>query len=186
MGFSSSITNETDRLRVDLSRARKLSVFLGFCLVLSLLTIWKVSGNHVTTIVPPEIKQSFWISHNKVSASYLEEMGSYVIQLSENYTPKNIDYKHNSLLKRVDPSSYSALKLQLEEKAEHVKRNDISSVFHESGVVIDEAKMIVHVRGHITMTVGKEVKDPVPATIAVHFGYTGGHISVKSIREVKR
>lgn len=185
MSSTESITNETDRLRVELSRSRKLVLFLGACLVLSMLIIFKVSGNHTTTIVPTSTKQSFWVTHDKVSASYLEEMASYVAQLSENYTPKNIDYKHEQLLKIADPEAYSSLKLLLFEKAEHVKRNDISSVFHESAAKIDESRMIVHLTGQLSTSVGKDVKKPYATTIAISFGYRGGHISVRSIKEVE-
>lgn len=186
MGNTSSITNETDRLRADLSRSRKGSVFLAACLILSIAGNFKLAGNHTTTFVPPNAKQSFWVSHDKVSPSALEEMALYVVQLSENYTPKNIDYKHNSLLERVDPEFYAALKTQLSEKADYVKRNDISNLFHETGVSIDERQGLVHVNGLVTTSVGKDAKPPVPVTIAIRFGNKAGYISVKSIKDVKR
>lgn len=184
--MSQIIVNETDRLRLDLARTRRVVAILGVALILSLLAIFKLANSTIVTFVPPTISQSFWVSHNKVSAEYLEEMGKYVLQLSENYTPKNIDYKNNSLLEKVDPEYYGVLKVMLAEKAERIKRNDIANVFHETGVQVDEQKQLVKIKGIAHTTVGNEALKPKNQTFLISFKYADGKISIRSIKEVQR
>lgn len=181
--MSNRLENEIDRLRVQLSRARKQFVFIAVvCLGLT-ASVFQMSTKTMVTIVPPEINKTFWVSNTGASAEYLEEMALYVASLSQNYTPKNIDYKHSQILKIVHPSVYGALKSKLDDASEYSKSNNVSQIFHPDSSRIDVDAGIVHLNGIRERWVNDEALPSKQIVLVVSFGYEDGLITLKSVKE---
>lgn len=177
------IRNEIQYLRSSLSRERKRSVALVVLLVIALGVIYKQTGNVISTIVPPTIHQSFWVSHDQMSPQYLEEMGVWVGMLSSNYTPKTIDYSLDKIKTLVSPSVYGELEVEFEAKKQYVKKNNISSVVQISDVKINPDTSSVVVLGHKQTWVGDKKTPDQPIAIKVSFEYTAGYIRLASLQE---
>lgn len=177
------IRNEVQYLRSSLSRERKRSVALALLLAGALVIIWKQTGNVISTIVPPTIHQSFWVSHDKMSPEYLEEMGTWVAMLATTYTPKSIDYTHDKLKKLVSPAIYGALDIEFEKKKQYVKKTNISSVLQISDVVINQDQSMVVIRGTKQTWVGDKKMPDQQVAIRISFEYTAGIIRLAGIQE---
>ena len=180
-----SVLSEVDGLRKEVSRGRKY-LLITILIIFGLIAIlFRSSGNAISTFVPAQVKQSFWVSHDAVSDSYLEEMALYVQFLAENYTPKNITYKHEKLLEIANPQFFGALQKKLMARAEYAKNNNVSQTFHPSATRIDTKTMTVRVIGSLRQWVNDEELPLAQRAIDIKFAYDGGFISVVGINPVK-
>ena len=71
---------------------------LVLCLGLSLVIIFNMVGRERIVLTPPAIEKSFWVAKNKVSASYLEQMGGFMAYLTLDVSPSSIEWKKAMLL----------------------------------------------------------------------------------------
>ena len=71
-------------LRAQRRANRVLSAIVGalsLSVLLCLVVIVSIVGSDRTVIVPPNIDRTFWVTKEKASREYLEEMASYVAWL---------------------------------------------------------------------------------------------------------
>ena len=87
-----------ERLNGDIKDMRRRNRGLGLAVgllagghLLALVVILNLLGTVRTVIVPPSINKSFWVSRDKASGEYLEQMGSFVAWLVLDVTPATID-----------------------------------------------------------------------------------------------
>lgn len=178
-------TSEIDSVRSALSRARKLNVFLGFSLVLALIVAIKTSGTVISTIVPSTTKQTFWVTTDRVSPEYLEEMGLYVASLAKSFTPETIGYNHKQLLKIASPEYFGALQKKLANSSNYVKQNNLSSVFRPNSAKINQVNMSIVVSGVLNQYVNDDPLKAEQVSYRIWFGYENGFISLKGIEPVE-
>lgn len=178
-----NLENEIDRIRSQLSSSRKSNIVLVIISIILAATTFKLSDKMMVTMVPPEINKSFWVSNSGASEEYLEEMALFVSQLTQNHTPKNIDYKHEQFLKYVHPSSYGSIKSFLDDQAEYVKSNNVSQIYHPDSARIDIAQGIVQLTGVRERWVNEEPLPSKQIVLRVSFDYDSGLISVKQLKE---
>ncbi len=77
-------------LRAQRRANRVLSGIVGalsLTVLLCLVVIVSIVGSDRTVIVPPNIDRTFWVTKEKASREYLEEMASYVAWLVLDVTP---------------------------------------------------------------------------------------------------
>lgn len=138
---------------------------------------------HRETMVPPEIKKSFWVEDSKVSNEYLEQMGSFLLQLALDNTPVNVEYNAKMLLKYVAPASYGELEKALLINAKHLKDDNASTMFSPRAVTPNEKENSIAFSGVLTTFIGEKRVSEVQKNYLVKLGYSAGRIYVLELRE---
>lgn len=168
-------------------RNRALSLTVGgliLGLILCLVIILNVVGMERTIVVPPTIDKSFWVTRERVSREYLEQMGSFVAWLILDVTPASIDWKKGILLNYVAPDQHGAMQSRQDIEAERLRRINASTFFLPQQLVPNEDKQTVAIRGRLrTQVNGQETATETKAYLA-EFQYTGGRMHLKSFKEM--
>ncbi|MCV2219856.1 type IV conjugative transfer system protein TraE [Thauera sp. Sel9] len=180
-----------ERLNTDrkalLRRNRGLGLAVGALAigqVLSLTALLNVLGSERTVIVPPTIDKSFWVTRDKASTTYLEQMGSFIAWLVLDVSPGTIDWKKDILLTYVDPAQHGALKARQEVEAERLKRINAATAFAPEQLVPSEDGQNVVIRGRLrTLVNGFETSNDSKAYL-VEFGYAGSRTHLRTFKEV--
>ena len=180
-----------ERLNVDIKEMRRrnrgLALTVGLLAaahVLALVVILNLLGTVRTVVVPPSINKSFWVSRDKASGEYLEQMGAFIAWLVLDVTPASIDWKKDILLGYVEPDQHGELKTRQELEAARLKRINASTFFMPQQLVPSEDTQTVVVRGRLrTLVNGLETANDAKA-YEVGFAYSGGRMHLKSFKEV--
>ena len=180
-----------ERLNGDIKDMRRRNRSLGLTVgalavghVVALIVILNLIGTVRTVIVPPSIDKSFWVSRDKASSEYLEQMGSFIAWLVLDVTPSSIDWKKGVLLGYVEPGQYGALKTRQEVEAERLKRINASTLFMPQQLVPSEDAQTVVVRGRLrTLVNGFETANDLKAYL-VEFSFNGARMHLKTFKEL--
>ncbi len=180
-----------ERLNGDIKEMRRRNRSLGLTVgalaighVVALVVILNLIGTVRTVIVPPSIDKSFWVSRDKASSEYLEQMGSFIAWLVLDVTPSSIDWKKGVLLGYVEPGQYGALKTRQEVEAERLKRINASTLFMPQQLVPSEDAQTVVVRGRLrTLVNGFETGNDLKAYL-VEFSFNGARMHLKTFKEL--
>ena len=180
-----------ERLNGDIKEMRRRNRSLGLTMgalavghVVALIVILNLIGTVRTVIVPPSIDKSFWVSRDKASSEYLEQMGSFIAWLVLDVTPSSIDWKKGVLLGYVEPGQYGALKTRQEVEAERLKRINASTLFMPQQLVPSEDAQTVVVRGRLrTLVNGFETANDLKAYL-VEFSFNGARMHLKTFKEL--
>ena len=180
-----------ERLNGDIKEMRRRNRSLGLTVgalaighVVALIVILNLIGTVRTVIVPPSIDKSFWVSRDKASSEYLEQMGSFIAWLVLDVTPSSIDWKKGVLLGYVEPGQYGALKTRQEVEAERLKRINASTLFMPQQMVPSEDAQTVVVRGRLrTLVNGFETANDLKAYL-VEFSFNGARMHLKTFKEL--
>ena len=180
-----------ERLNSDIKEMRRRNRSLGLTVgalaighVVALIVILNLIGTVRTVVVPPSIDKSFWVSRDKASSEYLEQMGSFIAWLVLDVTPSSIDWKKGVLLGYVEPGQYGALKTRQEVEAERLKRINASTLFMPQQLVPSEDAQTVVVRGRLrTLVNGFETANDLKAYL-VEFSFNGTRMHLKTFKEL--
>ena len=180
-----------ERLNGDIKEMRRRNRSLGLTVgalaighVVALIVILNLIGTVRTVIVPPSIDKSFWVSRDKASSEYLEQMGSFIAWLVLDVTPSSIVWKKGVLLGYVEPGQYGALKTRQEVEAERLKRINASTLFMPQQLVPSEDAQTVVVRGRLrTLVNGFETGNDLKAYL-VEFSFNGARMHLKTFKEL--
>lgn len=180
-----------DRLRGDLKEMRRRNRGLGLAVgalaagqVLSLVAIVNLLGSVRTVVVPPSLNKSFWVTRDRASSEYLEQMGSFVAWLILDNSPSTIDWKKDILLGYVDPEQYGPLRTRQEVEAERLKRISAATSFSPQQLVANEDSQSLVVRGRLrTLINGFETGNELKA-YRIAFTYAGARMHVSGFQEV--
>ena len=180
-----------ERLNSDIKEMRRRNRSLGLTVgalaighVVALIVILNLIGTVRTVVVPPSIDKSFWVSRDKASSEYLEQMGSFIAWLVLDVTPSSIDWKKGVLLGYVEPGQYGALKTRQEVEAERLKRINASTLFMPQQLVPSEDAQTVVVRGRLrTLVNGFETGNDLKAYL-VEFSFNGARMHLKTFKEL--
>jgi conjugal transfer pilus assembly protein TraE len=181
-----------DRHQNDLRALRKANrtlgagiALLGLCLLLSLGVIAGLIGAERTVIVPPNIDKSFWVSKDKASREYLEQMAGYIAWLMLDVTPTTVDWKRNVLLNWVAPEQHAAMKTKMDLEADRLRSNNASSSFLIQQLTADEKEQSVLVTGRLRRQInGTDVAEPDTRSYLAQFQYTGGRVHIQTFKEI--
>lgn len=180
-----------ERLNADRKELQRRNRGLGLAVgalaigqILTLVALINVLGTERTVIVPPTLNKSFWVTDEKASGSYLEQMGTFVAWLVLDVTPATIDWKKDVLLTYVEPSQHGELKSRQEVEAERLKRiNATTSLALEQLVPGSNGQSVV-IRGRLrTLVNGIETANEAKAYL-VEFSFGGARMHLKTFKEV--
>ena len=170
-------------------RNRRLALAVAgliFGLLMSLVIIANLIGMERTIVVPPTIEKTFWVTKDRVSKEYLEQMASFIAWLILDVTPATIDWKKDILLNYVDPEQHGSLKSRQEVEAERLKRINASTFFLPQQLVANDQDQTVAVRGRLrTQVNGQETATDTKAYLA-EFQYVGGRVHLKAFKEISQ
>lgn len=177
-------------LRSDLASARRVTAFLAVLLtgsvlangVLVVLTVRLVDRERVI-LVPPTINKTFWVDAEHVSGEYLEQMAYFLMQLTLDVTPQNVDHQARVLMQYAAPASFGELRAAMLATAERLKRDGAATVFSARDLIVDEIRQRVGVRGQLTTFISDRRVSDVSKGYAIELQYAGGRVFLKSFRE---
>ena len=135
-------------------------------------------------VVPPDIKQEFWLEKNKVSASYLEEMALFFADLILESSPESAAYKRDIILRNTVSSGYGPLKTRLLEDEERLKKEHLTTSFQASSVKVDPEKLFVELTGDLIHFVGEKRISQSRDTYQFQFEYRHGRLLIKAFKLV--
>jgi conjugal transfer pilus assembly protein TraE len=175
----------------DLEKRAGIGIVMQVIMVLLLVTVVaqaialaRADRTHHETLIPPSINKTFWVEDERVSPSYLEQMGLFLIQLSLNRTPINAESQIRELLKYVAPGSYVELEKSLLSEAQRQKDDKITTMFTATNVAVSENRQAVLFDGILmTWMTDKLLKQEAKKYLII-FGYAGGKVYIQSIKEV--
>jgi conjugal transfer pilus assembly protein TraE len=128
------------------------------------VVILNLLGTVRTVVVPPSINKTFWVTRDKASSEYLEQMGSFIAWLVLDVTPASIDWKKDILLGYVEPEQYGPLKTRQEVEAERLKRINASHRLRAPAAGAQRGGQTVVVRGRLrTLVNGFETANDLKA-----------------------
>jgi conjugal transfer pilus assembly protein TraE len=154
--------------------------------ILLVMVLFCMIGRERIVVVPPDIQKSFWVTSSRVSPDYLSEMVLFLNSLSFNITPSNASMQHKILLRYVDSTIYSTLKMKLMEIEDHIKKEHITMAFYPRDVKVDTNKLAAIVTGDLQYTVGDIQLLPQQVKYQYGFRYTQGRLTLTSFPEVKK
>ena len=136
-----------------------------------------------TQLVPPNISKSFWVDSATLESDYLEEMGGYVITVFASFTPGSADFKKNTLLKMVHPSTYGDLNKRWTVAVNRIKQDGISRIFWPREVRVQKETKSVALCGLLeTWIADKRSGDPKMTCYVVVFA-NDGITTIKDLHE---
>lgn len=176
----------------DLRSLRRNSRMLGSvlialvaCELLSLIAILSLLGSERTIVVPPQIDKSFWVTRDKASREYLEQMGGFMAWLMLDVSPSTIDWKRDLMLNYVEPDDYAALKTKMDLEADRLRNNNASSSFLIQQLTANEKDQSVLLAGRLRRQInGQDTGDASPVAYLAQFHYSGSRMHLKTFKEV--
>jgi len=165
-----------------------LSLILVFSLGLNLLqgiSVLNLLDKTHLVIVPPDIREAFWVSSKTVSASYLQQMSDYFLSLILNTTPATASHQRETLLKFVHPSHYGLVKEQLITNEAAIIKRQLSQFFVPISYEISEAENWVKVIGELTTLVGQEKVSVEKRAFLIQYQIQQGQLLIEAFTEEK-
>ena len=176
-------------LRVQRKTNRALGAIvalLSVCQLLSLAVIVSIVGSERTVIVPPSIDRTFWVTRDKASREYLEEMAGFVAWLVLDVSPSTVDWKRNVLLNWVLPDQHAAMKTKMDLEADRLRSNNASTSFLIQQLTADENEQSVVITGRLRRQInGADIGEPETRAYLAQFKYTGGRVHIQTFKEIR-
>ena len=138
-------------------------------------------SEHVV-IVPPELKQSFWVEKSRASNAYLEEMGLFLISLILDNSPASAAYQRDVLLRYALPEFYSAFKTQLLADEERLKKENLSTNFRPLDVKVSRQSNHVEITGDLMGFVGDKRDFQARETYLLVLLFKKGRLFIQSFK----
>jgi conjugal transfer pilus assembly protein TraE len=177
---------ERDNATQEIRFMRILSAVLVLIALIEAMAIGNLIGEARTILVPPQIKQSFWVSSSMVSREYLEEMAYWYAGLALNVTPSGLNYQNELFLKYALPSEFGRLQAEMASRSEFLKKNQASSQFSVQDITVDDRHLRVALNGKLHTWVSDKRAGERDATFMIGFKYLNGKLYVSDFRETTR
>jgi conjugal transfer pilus assembly protein TraE len=178
-----------DELAARTGLKQSFFIILAISLVLNVifgLANYSLSSRSIRTIlVPPEIDRAFWVDGTNIDPTHMEQMATYVVNLYTTFTPHNIGYNSDILLKQVDAKAYKDLAVRFKQREVKVRKQALSQVFYPNEIRIDEKTHTAVVFGSLSQfIVDKALGKATVHAFLVRFGNSNGYMSITALREV--
>ncbi|MEO8152363.1 MAG: type IV conjugative transfer system protein TraE [Rhizobacter sp.] len=179
-----AVSTDLKQLRATVVMQRYSIFGLVGAVVLSLIIVYNLTGRQQTVLVPPVIEKSFWVSHDKVSSSYLEQMAAFMSYLLLDVAPSSIEWKKNLLLQYVMPSNLAEYETRQKLESDRLKTLNASTQFSITGLKPNERDMTVAVSGRLATYINGTRTSEDAKTFLAKFVYTNGRIHLNKFEEV--
>lgn len=168
----------------DLGQQRNLLIsFVVFLAVVSVFqSIALVFKSDHVVIVPPELKQGYWVEKNRASQAYLEEMGVFFAHLVLDNSPRSAAYNREVLLRYALPSAYGHLKRQLLEDEKRLQKDHLSTSFQPNSVKVNPHTNVVEIQGDLMGYVGNKRVSQTRDTYLLKLKFQKGRVFLVSFQ----
>jgi len=145
----------------------------------------KVNSERVV-VLPPKISKPFWVAGNKVSASYLQQMGNFIAFYLFDISPDTAKNSIDNILIYVEPQFYAVVKKALYQQMNYIIANDISRAFYPS-VIKTNTPGIIKVIGILRDTIGNKVVNQKQIELDIGYEIKQGRFWITSlvVKDVK-
>jgi conjugal transfer pilus assembly protein TraE len=158
--------------------------FMGGCLLCSLVLMFNMVGRDRVVVTPPSIDKTFWVSKDRVSSSYLEQMGSFIAYLTLDVSPQSIDWKKTMLLQYVSPDVYGALQTRQDLEADRLRRLNATTQFSVAQLLPNEEAMNVTLKGRLATFINGTRTSDVDKEYVAEFEFKGNRVQIRNFREI--
>ena len=169
-----------EKLTLDWALQKRLNVFLGALLILSLIALLALSvalarAERTVVLVPPEVTTTMEIRRGSADKDTLQAWGQFAAHALGNVTPANIDMTRTTLEPLLDASIYDEVIGRLEAEMDNIFKERRTVSFEPHSVAVDEVNGRVWVTGMsvVTSLVGAEVRHQ--RTFEVEMRISGYH-----------
>lgn len=166
---------------------KQRNIFLAFSILLLITNLISSSllfiKNERVILMPPELSASIWIEHDRVSSSYLEEMGMYFTHLMLDKTPASAHGNNTVLLRYIEPSYFSSFKKQLMEDDDRLIKNTLSTRFVPEKINSNPNSKMVKITGQVQGYVGSKLISEKEHTYILSMEIIRGRIFLKTFKD---
>jgi conjugal transfer pilus assembly protein TraE len=174
--------NEHDRLVAKELANKTVSIILAVGMVISSFTIYKLVNDQRTVIVPTNVDKEFWVTSNKLSETYLKQMGQYISTALLTVAPNSASNQFKLILDLAAPAFYQQLKSELTNQTRYLTENDITIAFWAKDFKFDKDYIaITGTRNHI---IGDKVVDNKEIVLKIFYIVQNGRFYISSF-EIK-
>jgi conjugal transfer pilus assembly protein TraE len=157
---------------------------MGACLLSSLVLMFNMIGRDRVIVTPPSIDKTFWVSKDRVSSSYLEQMGSFIAYLTLDVSPQSIDWKKTMLLQYVSPDVYGALQTRQDLEADRLRRLNATTQFSVAQLLPNEEAMNVTLKGRLATFFNVARTSDIDKEYVAEFEFKGNRVQIRNCREI--
>ena len=157
---------------------------LGACLLPSLVLMFNMVGRDRVIVTPPSIDKTFWVSKDRVSSSYLEQMGSFIAYLTLDVSPQSIDWKKTMLLQYVSPDVYGVLQTRQDLEADRLRRLNATTQFSVAQLVPNEEAMNVTLKGRLATFINGARTSDIDKEYVAEFEFKGNRVQIRNFKEI--
>lgn len=173
-----------------LSRLLKYAAFLIFLLIscnfVMGLLLWHQSGNEKIILVPTNLTKKSMVSHEGVDANYLLQCAMFFIDTRLDVTPDTIDSNDHLILSHTAPEYYAKFKSGLDQEADLIKSQKVSSSFYISNIRANPSNLTVIVSGNLKRWVGERALSDSEKTYTLHFNLNGSELFLTTFDEMRQ
>jgi len=157
---------------------------MGACLLCSLVLMFNMVGRDRVIVTPPSIDKTFWVSKDRVSSSYLEQMGSFIAYLTLDVSPQSIDWKKTMLLQYVSPDVYGVLQTRQDIEADRLRRLNATTQFSVAQLLPNEDAMNVTLKGRLATFINGARTSDIDKEYVAEFEFKGSRVQIKNFKEI--
>jgi conjugal transfer pilus assembly protein TraE len=158
---------------------------LALLIIALLQTALLFVKNEKIIILPPELKQEFWIEGNKFAPTYLEEKGMYFTHLLLDVSSSNILSQGEVLLRYVDPSFHEQFKTRLFAEEQRLKRDNVSLNFTVTDCEVYPSELELDITGDLHAYVAFKKISTHRETYRLEFSAKRGRLFLKKFEILK-
>jgi len=157
---------------------------MGACLLSSLVLMFNMVGRDRVIVTPPSIDKTFWVSKDRVSSSYLEQMGSFIAYLTLDVSPQSIDWKKTMLLQYVSPDVYGVLQTRQDIEADRLRRLNATTQFSVAQLLPNEEAMNVTLKGRLATFINGARTSDIDKEYVAEFEFKGNRVQIRNFKEI--
>jgi conjugal transfer pilus assembly protein TraE len=157
---------------------------MGACLLSSLVLMFNMIGRDRVIVTPPSIDKTFWVSKDRVSSSYLEQMGSFIAYLTLDVSPQSIDWKKTMLLQYVSPDVYGVLQTRQDLEADRLRRLNATTQFSVAQLMPNEEAMNVTLKGRLATFINGARTSDIDKEYVAEFEFKGNRVQIRNFKEI--
>lgn len=135
------------------------------------------------TIIIPSVKGKYVISDSSANKAYITQMGYYVTNLVENFTPNSIKTNYALFLNYVDPQTFGEVQAELNANAANYAEMGASSFFAPLSIQYGSHTIIV--TGNRQIIIAGRITSDTKMRIKIKYAIKHGEFEVVKYEETK-
>ncbi|MCE3238635.1 MAG: TraE protein [Gammaproteobacteria bacterium] len=165
--FIDFVENQRQIVKI-LSRWNKLLVIL---LSSSFILIAYVMTHHESFLIPFELEGKASISARHASDNYLSTIALSDVTTYFNFTPETIEDQSGRFLKRLDPTLFGSVQVQLADRQKGIKQDGLSEAFFPGKIEVLSKDNTVKMEGKLWQGIADKSIGNQTQSVSITVGY---------------